>query len=100
MKRVKDIENKLNSLTGRNKARLESIRHPHRNFLKYYPHRVGLTRLPTLEDHEWLEANTTGNYSVDYTTPPHNLSFEVKGDAVKFKLTFGGDFACKAHQPR
>jgi hypothetical protein len=98
MKKLKQIEAKILQFTGKNKARLESIRHPHRQSLKYYTHRVGLTRPLTDADYDWLNNHTTGCYSVDYTMAPHNLSFENRSDAVRFKLTFGGELACKAHQ--
>ena len=97
MKKLKDIENTLSGLTGKNKTRLDSIRHPHRQYLKYYQFRVGLTRSLSKEDFDWLNANTQACYSVDFTMPPHNLSFEDRGDAIRFKLIFGGDLACKAH---
>ena len=96
--KLKDLEDKIAGLTGKNRERLESIRHEHRQTLKYYRHRVGLTRRPNDAEYEWLNQNTKGCYSLDYTMPPHNLSFEERSDAVRFKLTFGGELACKAHQ--
>lgn len=77
--------------------RAVAYRHPHFNRLQYYQYRVGLNRKLKIADIEWLNANTTGKYSVDFTIAPFNLSFEVEADALLFKLTWGGDLAIKEH---
>ena len=94
MKKLDDI---MARLTTGDKKRITEYNHPHRQFRKYYRNRVGLTRALSHEEVRWLNRNTTGCYSVDFTIAPHNLSFENGPDAVLFKLTYGGDLACKPH---
>lgn len=94
-KKYWDIKNKL---TPKDYARLSIWRHPHRQSLKYYPNKVGLRRKPTQTETVWLNQHTTGCYSVDNTCSPHNISFEVRADAMLFKLTYHGDLACDVHK--
>jgi hypothetical protein len=77
--------------------RVKAFRHPHFNRLKYFQNRVGLSRALELAELEWLNNNTTGQYSIDFTIAPHNLSFEMEADALLFKLTFGGELAVAKH---
>lgn len=93
-KKYWDIKNKL---TNQDYARLSIWRHPHRQSLKYYAHKVGLVRKPTQTETVWLNKNTTGKYSVDNTIAPHNISFEVRRDAMYFKLVWFGTLACQPH---
>lgn len=95
MTKIQKIKDKL---TKKDAQIIAILNHPRKQKLKYYQYRVGLRRIPDIREIIWLNSNVTGNYSIDFTTPPHNLSFEVRADAVRFKLTFGGDLACKAHQ--
>lgn len=87
-----------NRLTRRDRIQLAIWQHPHRQSLKYYPHVVGLRRKPTQDETIWLNKHTKGCYSVDHTTPPHNISFEIKQDAMYFKLVWYDDLACDKHR--
>jgi len=95
VKKLKDIEAQL---TTKDKKFISAYKHPHYGQLKYYPHKVGLTRPLRHDELLWLNDHTQARYSTDFTIAPFNLSFENAADAVLFKLTFGGTLACKAHQ--
>jgi hypothetical protein len=93
-KKYWDIKKKL---TPKDYMRLSVLRHPHRQTLKYYPYRVGLIRQPNMNELIWLNKHTKGCYSVDNTIAPYNLSFEVKQDAMYFKLVWFDIIACQVH---
>lgn len=93
-KRYEAIKNRL---TRKDQIQLAIWQHPHRQSCKYYPWRVGLTRKPTQDETIWLNKHTKGNYSIDHTMAPHNISFEDKRDAMYFKLVWFGDLACDKH---
>lgn len=83
------VEKEVDKLVGMTGKRYTD--HPHFGTLRYYQHRIGLgVNRPTKEQFEWLNENTRGRYSVDYTCPPFNLSFELKDDAMLYKLVWGG----------
>jgi len=95
VKKLKDFEAQLNK---KEKEFISAYNHPHYGQLKYYPHKVGLTRPPRHEDLIWLNEHTQARYSTDFTIAPFNISFENAADAVLFKLTFGGTLACAPHK--
>jgi hypothetical protein len=97
MRNIRGIKTITDKMTRQDAIKLAVFRHPHRQSLKYFAHKVGLIRKPNMKEIVWLNKNTKGYYSIDNTISPHNISFQDVSDAVMFKLVWHGILACSAH---
>lgn len=71
--------------------------HRHHNRNLYFDTKVGLMGTIELEMLDWLNRHTAKPYSIDHKVKPYNISFSDPNDALLFKLTWAGKYACPPH---